>query len=442
MTAQQAVHNSSATPVIEAAQALKAKGFPLGRWLVRGNRYSRKTIQNLKREGNRAPVKPQKLAEYIAASVVLHCADGWTFFSHAIDNLLSGDKATSVFMGYYAQLRAVMSFMASEGIGIFNDNHYWFDSHGNCHSFRGSTHGVVRDLIIKWANFPSKSVRLLSILSLENKSFAEWVNAAHLPLGSPAVTELARDWLSAWSIDLNILNQDHSIRNEASYRPQRIHPFPQLDELEEYIPLIVHAWRASEPYGSNRFNLLDRYLLKNTLRSAFRNRTGKEPRGNRYSTFVQTAIGNLGLSINSTLFDFLSSPETITNHPILMEARKKGENEDGSIRTLPILSRAYLLLRIASAATQDFLSTCSIVKDDLRFWWEALGNDAGLWIPGNLPDQMTDLWADVKDSVDSVEDWYTLNTGMFCTLKVRQDLPFDSWQVNQFTRAGLWAIGL
>ena len=442
MNLKQAIQNASPTPIIAAGQTLKIRSFPLNRWLIKRNRYSRKTVKVLAGEGNSAPRQPDKLAEYIAASTVLHCTDGWTFFSHAIDSLLSGDSATCVFMAYYAQIRAVMSFMASEGIGIFKSKHFWFDNRGGCNSFNGGTHKVVCDLISEWAVFPSKGARLLSIINFENRSFAEWVSSAEISLGSPAVNRLAREWLVAWSIDLDVLSQDHDIRNEASYRPQRVYPYSQHNLLEENLSRLIQIWRASEPAGSNRFSLLDLHLLKNTLKSIYRNHTGKEARGKRYALFIQNAIGNLGLSLDGHLVDFLSSSETIPNHPILKEAKKKGEYEDGNIRALPVISRAYLLLRLASAATQDFLIKSSIEKDDLLFWWAELGNDMGLWVPGELPDQMTDLWDDVKDSVDAIEDWYYQNNGQISVLKARQDLPLDYWRVKQFNRAGLWAIGI
>ena len=446
MNAQQAVQNCSSNPILAAAQRLLSERFPLDLWLDKRNRYGKKTIDRLKSDGNNAPTKPNQFAEYIAASVVLHCTDGWTFFSHTVDHLLNGDVETSVFMAYYAQLRAVMSFLASEGIGIFNTKHFWVENNGRFQSFNQNTHDAVRCVIEKWADYYPKSIRLLSLLRLENISFADWVIAAQLRLGSTAVTEFARDWLRAWSLDLNTLSKDHNIRNEASYRPHRIYQYPHYSELEDHLHHLIEVWKASEPVGSHRFNILDRHLLRNTLITTFRNRTGYYPHWQRYNSkyrfFIGTVIDNLGLSLDNNLVDFLSNPDPSLNHPILREAVKKGVNKEGGVNPLPIISRAYLLLRLASAATENLLLNSSIKKEDLFFWWNKFGNDIGLWIPGNAPDQMTDLWIDVKTSVDAIEDWYLNNIGLVSISKIRQELPYDSWQIQQFNRAGLWAIGL
>lgn len=446
MTIQQAVQNASSAPILSAAHRLQTERFPMNMWLDKGNRYAKETIDRLKADGAKAPTRPNQLAEYMAASVLLHCTDGWTFFSHAIDNLINGDIGTSVFMAYYAQLRAVMSFLASEGIGIFKNKHFWVENNGRYNFFELTTHDAVKNVIEIWANYPPKSNHLLNLMRLENKSFSEWVVAAQISLGSPGVALLAKDWLKAWSLDLNIMSEDHRIRNEASYRPQRIYPYSRNCCLQDYLHHLVEIWRASEPVGSQRFSLLDRHLLRNTLTSIYRNQTGKYPHWRQntkgYKLFVETAVSNLGLTLDNNLAAFLSDPAPSLNHPVLEEARRKGKSEDGGIRPLPIISRAYLLLRLASAATQELLLNSSVKKEDLFFWWEELGNDIGLWIPEKAPEQMSDLWVDVKSSVDAIEDWYTQNDDLAGILKVKQDLPFDSWQFKQFNRAGLWAIGL
>jgi hypothetical protein len=35
----------------------------------------------------------------------------------------------------------------------------------------------------------------------------------------------------------------------------------------------------------------------------------------------------------------------------------------------------------------------------LEFWWKQVGVDRGLWQPGSEPDDLTDLWADIRDFV-------------------------------------------
>lgn len=441
---QAVVKNASSNYILDAAQRLRDKEFPIRRWLDDNNIYAKNPITQIANDtkSNNAPSKPDQLAEYIAASVVLHCADGWTYFSHAIDNLITGDAANSVFMAYYAQLRAVMSFLASEGIGIFSNKHFYFDEQGKCYLFKRPTHPVVKQTIEAWADCSQKNIRLLSLLSLEGKTFEEWINAAQKSVNSRAPIATAKELLDKWSIDLRKLEKDRDIRNEASYHPQGRYSNSQFKGLKkEYLDFLVEIWKASEPAGSNRFNLLDCHLLKIILKSTFSNQIGEEP-GENYPDFVKDAMVNLGLNPKNNLFKFLSDIDSMPFHIILEEANKDGIDKDGSIQAMPVISRAYLLLRLASAAAQEFLSKSSIGKDDLLFWWKEFGCSIGLWLPGNEPGQMEELWDDVKDSVDVIENWYIQNPAEVSVFKMKQEFPFDSWQVKQFNRVGLWGIGL
>jgi hypothetical protein len=41
------------------------------------------------------------------------------------------------------------------------------------------------------------------------------------------------------------------------------------------------------------------------------------------------------------------------------------------------------------------LGRSDISQQDLEFWWKEIGEGLGLWEPGNAPDYLVDLWADV-----------------------------------------------
>jgi hypothetical protein len=68
------------------------------------------------------------LAQYIAASSILHCADGWSYLGRAINCLLKGDPHRVVHLAYYAELRAALSLLASEAIGVFSRNNFVIDA--------------------------------------------------------------------------------------------------------------------------------------------------------------------------------------------------------------------------------------------------------------------------------------------------------------------------
>ena len=90
------------------------------RWIGQRNRYAQDTISTIRAEANPGPlVAPKQLSQYIAASIVLHCSDGWSFFGAAVSSLLHGDPHRARHLAYYAELRAAMSLLAAFGIGVF-----------------------------------------------------------------------------------------------------------------------------------------------------------------------------------------------------------------------------------------------------------------------------------------------------------------------------------
>lgn len=421
---------------------IKINRLPNSRWLRKGNPYDHGTIKKLSDEGNRAPVRPNELAEYIAASSILHCTDGWMFFSNAVEDLLNGDQSTAVFMAYYAQLRAVMSFFASEGVGIFNTKHFWFDNQKNSFFTRMNTHEFARDLFSAWAQDANRSGKIFDILKFENITFSDWITQAQILRGSSLVSTLTSNWLKMWSVDLKVLTTDHELRNEVSYRPQGLFSYKKHGDIEKSLILLIDLWRSSEPYGSNRFSVLDRYMLRNSLVWLFRRRTGRSPINSpRYYRFIETAMLNLGMNTNNELYEFLTFGIGAQDHLVLSYAKKPGL-KNGVIDVLPILSRAFILLRIASAASESLLQNGAIIKDEIGFWWKDLGLELGLWPSGSEPSVFSDLWEDIKDSLFNVDSWAVGNQGSFDLFSLRQDLPFELKQFAQFNRAGLWALGL
>ena len=98
--------------------------FRRNRWVSSTNRYIVKTIPKLKRHNLNDVNHNRDLASYIAVSAILHCFDGWIYLGNAISALSSGDAHTSHHLAYYAELRAAMSLLAGEGIGVFSNKHY------------------------------------------------------------------------------------------------------------------------------------------------------------------------------------------------------------------------------------------------------------------------------------------------------------------------------
>lgn len=442
MTVQTAVQNGSSLAVKDAVGRLRDRHFPDGHWVGVSNRYALDTIARVRQDsrGGTSLVSSQ-LSEYVAASVVLHCFDGWSYLAHAVESLLDGDPETSVHLAYYAELRAAISFLASEGIGVFSSTHCWIGSNGVCHLFRGpGTHEFVWQAIREWAGAPSNSVRLLNLFRVRGRRFSEWLQAAGYSTGSGPSARLAARWLKDWSLDLLVLEDDRDFRNEVSYRPQRMRIHSSHMPIKEALKTIIEFWRVCEPSASERFSLLDRYLLRHALETTYRMGTGIRYLGSPFVRFVENAMTNLGISTSGLLREFLLGRRERANHPILKEAKKKGQDSRRRLRPVSIIARAILLLRLASAATEDLLSSQAIDLSDFDFWWSDLGEGIGLWGRGARPMQMADLWAEVQPMLDDIERWCNGHPPSTTMIEARRDLAYELWQLTQFQRAGLWAM--
>ena len=73
------------------------------------------------------------------------------------------------------------------------------------------------------------------------------------------------------------------------------------------------------------------------------------------------------------------------------------------IRSLAIIARAALLLRLAAGSTAKLFRDAGIEAGSIEFWWQRLGQGRGLWDGDNEVAGLVDLWADIEALLDSVE---------------------------------------
>ena len=138
--------------------------------------------------------------------------------ARALSSYASGNAHQAAHFAYYAELRAAMSILAAQGIGVFNRQHFVIEQSGNARLVTGkrATHEFVWLALDHWASLANSGARLLDIFVVANATFHEWFDAAP---GYNVATSLALDWLKRWGLDSNAIDSDHDIRNLASYRP-------------------------------------------------------------------------------------------------------------------------------------------------------------------------------------------------------------------------------
>jgi len=381
-------------------------------------------------------IKKDQISQYIAASTLSHCFDAWNYFSRGIESLLNGDIGSTIHFVYYSELRAVMSMMATIGIGIFNHRHVYFNT-SNVPIFpRSPTHPFAKDLITAWSQSVKYKELLLQSIIINNRTLFEWINASGAVSSGAYVSMVVKNWLDNWSVDLNI-HRDQGIRNEASYRPH--FEYYEVD-VKKGLKNLNIIWSSLEPTNNNRFSELDKYLLRLAFEELFERSTGNSRDHSSYEPFVRTAFENLGEPLSQRLYNFILRKISRQEHFILRKAKKDSVNiRINQKDPFPMICRAILLLRISTGVTEHFLNDCNIDKKILGFWWENISIKLGILKNGHSIIETSELYADIRESFNEI------NSKANSIIDVRDCIDkysFETNNIKQFQRSCFWGLGL
>lgn len=352
----------------------------------------------------------QRLAEYIALSAIQHAFDGWGYWGRAVAAEVSGDSNIASHLGYYAELRAAKAILASEGIGLSSNWVAVVDGSGRCEVKREqvTSHQVLWQVIDEWSNGNADGV-VFGLLKPFGHSIADWLQ--HFP-GS--YRPVAEDWLRVWGLDLQALATDGSRRNVASYDPSGFPP-TMREKSATALDHLTRLWRSCEPTGTGVSLSLDRLVLRGTLETVFRTghpygRSAKQA-PKQYREKVRRAVESLALgepswlgsSRQEAILSFLDPREVPDGMDIFAIARGTSDARTKT-HVNEVLSRAVLLLRLATACAHDLLSEFGgEPRDVTRFWWESRHIRRGLWPAGHTPDSFSDLWDEADEALDTLQ---------------------------------------
>jgi hypothetical protein len=383
------------------------------KWLGPRNRYVEETVEQIKNElsGGGSIVRPRQLAQYIAASSVLHCADAWGYLGRALSALSCGDPHRCLHLAYYAELRAAMSLLASAGVGAFRDRHFAITAKDqvtvlNDHS---NTHPFVWFALEYWSG-----------LSRSGTAFAKWVAPEGRPLdnwlytvgGGAAVAAQAKDWFRQWGMDLSLARLDRDARNESSYRPDGLPSAWSVDPAEA-LTYVADFWRSIRPGPNFSFPEVDREILRLSLESIFRGRYGVEPSQNlgAFRTLVEGVVRaeNIGAAREPLLIDYLCRQSNPDDHVLFRQSSLRPV--DRKSRAYSVLSRATLLSRIATGASAGLLTSAGFSAKSIGFWINQLGNARGYWSGSIATEALDDLWADISDLVGDIDEFQAAHAG-------------------------------
>lgn len=412
-----------------------------GRWLGNNNSY---------RQAQPGQTINQKhLSEYIAASATLHCADGWSFLGRALDCLAQGDADVTRHLAYYAELRGAVSLLAAEGVGIFNTRHAVLDSSGRCQKLPrlkqqySGTHRITWLALEHWAGLKRSADLLAEIIEPGGIPLGDWLEA--FPGAKTTWHPIGAEWLKTWGLDLKRLSDDREARNEASYRPTHLNPgvFLQVSESSRFM---CRLWTIHEPSTPSRFEFIDRHLLRLSLERAFEAVMGKRVEDdpsefrNRVAAMLY-AVAPSGLSVDEWE-RFLTRDVQPADSILTTEARGTVATRDPG-HHVQVVARAALLLRVATGACALLLREAGFGRSELEFWWKNLGEERGLWEPGNEPDELLDLWADVEIALDEMHEWEVSKSGANVSYAIWQrEQSYAISVLGECERIALWGLGL
>ncbi|MEX0684009.1 MAG: hypothetical protein WD472_11235 [Dehalococcoidia bacterium] len=390
--------------VIAAATRIAQRQLSHRRWLAPNNRYRTNVLAKLREDANpQTSQADAQLAEYVAAAAILHCADGWGYLGRAVNAAMMGDSDTCRHLAYYAELRAALSALSTQGVGIFDDRHVIVGDTGQTYLLRGKRTHVIAWLSLRhWALSGKAGAVLAGAVAPHGVPIDEWV--ASLPNGAPW-DPLGAKWLEMWGVDLSFFASDRTARNESSYRPTRLGGRRALPARES-LTFLRDLWSALEPAGpDDPFFILDRHLLRRSLEASYTGKTNKRPGQDpeAWAAAVDSVLAAvIGMSPSASLRDFLLRSAEPTELALVDFASVQGDQAQVN-HHLRMISRAALLLRVAAGNVRRLFGLAGIDSTAIEFWADALGEDRGLWSPGQAPAPLTDLWLDTRVALDDVD---------------------------------------
>jgi hypothetical protein len=381
------------------------------------------------------------LAQYIAASAVLHANDAWSYLSRSIQCLLAGDPHRALHLGYYAELRASMSLLAAAGIGIFDRKHFVVvapNSTAKLESAAG-THAMAWNALEFWAQLPASGPLFANLVRPDARTLTDWF---HPYGGSNALEAQARAWFLQWGMDLSALSKDQSARNESSYRPDGI-PDNWALCSSTTIKFVQELWAALQPTPGSMFQEIDRHILRLALERHYRSVSGKDASStdpafitmvNRVTTAQGFAPTTEARWKNFLLRALIPNDLSIFTYSALKLGNSTTDH-------LAVLSRGLLLLRMASGSANSLIHQAGFHPTNLSFWWDAIGQARGLWPQNQPPAILADLWTDIEDTLDQVEASIAADPALVQSFDaLRQNLAEHLHMLSSQERVGLWAI--
>jgi hypothetical protein len=334
--------------------------------------------------------------------------------------------------------------LATEGIGVFAQRHFIIQAITQAHRVGGNngTHIIAWEALKKWADLKRSGEVLGTSILINGLALEEWVGQF---MSGPSLGPVGKRWFKIWGMDLERFSEDRDARNESSYRPTRLSGrlSVTVSSSSEYIS---QMWGLCEPSVLSSFEKLDRYLLRLVLEDIFFGITGKKPFDDliNFKSAVESMV-SVVVTSDASAFDWgkFLTRRIDPADPLLIVDAQSTDSLEHPRHDLQVISRAFLLLRVATGAAGTLLREAGITKEKLGFWWRAFGTDRGIWEPDNEPSEFSDMWDDVNQARLSVESWRkSVATNEQSAPRWQRDQAYPISVLGGCERIALWGLGL
>lgn len=395
-------------------------------------------------------ISDSDLAEYIAASAPLHCMDGWSLIGRALSSHARGDIGAAQHFAYYAELRAAISILATEGIGIFDDRHYIVDSLGKCHLINTlpnppSRHGYLGTHRIAWmaleywaTQMSSSAVLFGNAIRPNGRPLQQWLSAFNsVSTGQPFSSAL----FQSWGLDLSYYADDRDARNIASYQPTAlIHPPTVAADVAA--DFMCSVWELTrDPSAPSPFGPLDSHLLRLALEKEYAGTsTSSSP---TFVSRISRIWNSLPIADTASWTAFLDRQRDGNDLEMIHLARQKSLITSAS-HHMEVIGRAALLLRVATGACSSLIQDSRLSSRDLEFWWGPLGEERGIWELAARPqdtNELADLWSDCQGAINDLIAWKsTTPTNSLSYYRLHKDKGLSVDALTSCELMALWGL--
>lgn len=443
--AEQLKFNLASPSSIVNALSRASANFASDSFLASSNSYQvgvGESVKNLIAAAG-GPLSAPELVESIAVSSILHLYDGWSYLAQALRATFRNDDSIARHLAYYGELRASLSILASYGVGIFSVTHVVVDAAENVHKFcKEGTHKIAWTALEAWGKTPNSGALIGAEIQAFGRDMADWIMVFQ---GTSTPSLIGADWVENWGIDLSVFSSDKTTRNEVSYSVDFDHSkvchTPKTIE-----PWLRELWLTSEPGGAS-FELLDRYLVRSTLEGIYNTKfkdplhTPAQSKADLREKMLDACLA-IGLDSDDIVDFFIR--DTCEEDLLVMKLARSRSAVQAPLQYQEVMSRTYLLLRLATASVSSLLRQASLSTDDLAFWWVKTSEASGLWDSAlglTTAEEVKDLWADTSLSLDefseciinnpaSADSWFFFNTN------ISKDLE----NLSRMEKVALWGI--